>query len=324
MAERPHSVGAAKRPRSAHSPSGGAAAGSGVENGDTSKPKKHSDSKGRKRQKTEKMPMIIRFEMPFPVWCDGCGSHIARGVRYNAQKKNVGMYLSTKIWAFRMKCHRCPTWFEVRTDPQNTDFACIQGLRKKVTEFTSDMNVTIPLTSAEQREQLDSNALFKLEHVENDLQRARSAAQQLRQLQDLNERRVDLLTAARTKFRNEKKSIAASKAAMETEMRARNLLIPLLPAEPRDADVASQVQFRPAKNSFVLSVQQKRLAIKSSSIFGQSCDAQVNAKRAVQRSAATKHLLMAQKLPFKSTAAAPSVPAHHIIPPCPVKISPGT
>ena len=26
--------------------------------------------------------LIIRFEMPYNIWCEGCGNHIGMGVRY--------------------------------------------------------------------------------------------------------------------------------------------------------------------------------------------------------------------------------------------------
>ncbi|PKU62417.1 coiled-coil domain-containing protein 130 homolog [Dendrobium catenatum] len=41
--------------------------------------------------------LIIRFEMPFNIWCGGCNSMIAKGVRFNAEKKQVGNYYSTKV-----------------------------------------------------------------------------------------------------------------------------------------------------------------------------------------------------------------------------------
>ena len=34
--------------------------------------------------------LTIRFEMPFNVRCKGCGNHIGKGVRYNAEKKQIG------------------------------------------------------------------------------------------------------------------------------------------------------------------------------------------------------------------------------------------
>lgn len=59
--------------------------------------------------------MIIRFEMPYNVWCLACGKHIGMGVRYNAEKKKIGNYHSTPIWQFRMKCHLCSAWMEIQT-----------------------------------------------------------------------------------------------------------------------------------------------------------------------------------------------------------------
>ena len=59
----------------------------------------------------------LRFEMPYDIWCGGCGIHIAQSVRYNAEKQKVGMYYTTPIWQFRMRCHLCPQYFEIKTDP---------------------------------------------------------------------------------------------------------------------------------------------------------------------------------------------------------------
>ena len=40
------------------------------------------------------------------------------GVRYNAEKSQVGKYYSTPIFKFRMKCHLCDNYFEIETDPK--------------------------------------------------------------------------------------------------------------------------------------------------------------------------------------------------------------
>lgn len=53
------------------------------------------------------------------------------GVRYNAEKKKVDMYYSTPIYEFRMKCHLCDQYFEIRTDPANSDYVIISGARRK-------------------------------------------------------------------------------------------------------------------------------------------------------------------------------------------------
>lgn len=41
--------------------------------------------------------ILFRFEMPYNIWCGGCNSMIAKGVRFNAEKKQVGNYYSTKV-----------------------------------------------------------------------------------------------------------------------------------------------------------------------------------------------------------------------------------
>ena len=60
----------------------------------------------------------FRFELPYNIWCGGCGSHVGMGVRYNAEKTTVGKYYSTPIFKFRMKCHLCDNHFEIQTDPK--------------------------------------------------------------------------------------------------------------------------------------------------------------------------------------------------------------
>ena len=40
--------------------------------------------------------------------------------RYNAEKKKVGMYYTTPVYQFRMKCHLCDNHFEIKTDPKVT------------------------------------------------------------------------------------------------------------------------------------------------------------------------------------------------------------
>ncbi|CAH2011146.1 unnamed protein product [Acanthoscelides obtectus] len=65
--------------------------------------------------------IIIRFEMPYNIWCEGCQNHIGMGVRYNAEKTKVGMYYTTPVYQFKMKCHLCDNHFVIKTDPAKTN-----------------------------------------------------------------------------------------------------------------------------------------------------------------------------------------------------------
>ena len=76
--------------------------------------------------------LVIRFEMPFNVWCGGCNHLIGKGVRFNAEKEQVGMYHTTKIWRFSMRCPSCANRIQVETDPKQTEYIISCGARRKV------------------------------------------------------------------------------------------------------------------------------------------------------------------------------------------------
>ncbi len=62
---------------------------------------------GKRAAKIDQGILVIRFETPYNMWCLGCNNHIGRGVRYNAEKRKIGMYFTTPIWEFTLKCHLC-------------------------------------------------------------------------------------------------------------------------------------------------------------------------------------------------------------------------
>lgn len=72
-----------------------------------------------------------RFEVPFNIWCEKCGEHIAKGERFNAEKKAIGNYHSTKVLQFTM-AHHCGCKMTIQTDPKNAEYLVIEGARRKV------------------------------------------------------------------------------------------------------------------------------------------------------------------------------------------------
>lgn len=124
------------------------------------------------RERARKLHMgilIIRFEMPYNIWCDGCGNHIGMGVRYNAEKKKVGMYYSTPLYQFRMKCHLCDNHFEIKTDPANLDYVIVSGARRQENRWDPIANEqTVPETK-EVSHRLYDDAMFKVEHQTEDV-----------------------------------------------------------------------------------------------------------------------------------------------------------
>jgi hypothetical protein len=55
--------------------------------------------------------------MPFKVWCEGCGSLIATGVRFNAEKKQIGNYFSTKVSRLTFNFCGVSVWFALSVGP---------------------------------------------------------------------------------------------------------------------------------------------------------------------------------------------------------------
>ncbi|XP_015272150.1 PREDICTED: coiled-coil domain-containing protein 130, partial [Gekko japonicus] len=64
---------------------------------------RHSHPLRERARKLSQGILIIRFEMPYNIWCDGCKNHIGMGVRYNAEKKKVGNYYTTPIYRWEEK-----------------------------------------------------------------------------------------------------------------------------------------------------------------------------------------------------------------------------
>lgn len=222
--------------------------------------------------------LIVRFELPYNVWCLGCDAHVGMGVRFNAEKKKIGNYYSTPILSFRMKCHLCSHWWDIHTDPKNTQYVCVSGVKQKDEEWDPEENGTLKLLDDKERAKIQSNPLSKLEHTRGDERRADAEAPIIEKLQDRSEKLWGDVYAKsklmRKKFRvnmfpflevvsylvwvnstwfviflaaQEEKKIAAKEALATEAIRNRNSLhINLLPESLSDAVNAKAVTFNSA------------------------------------------------------------------------------
>ncbi len=86
---------------------------------------------GKRAANLDKGVLVIRFEVPFHIICTKCNEMIAKGERFNADKKSIGAYHSTKIWEFRMR-HHCGSCIVIVTDPKNSKYLVVEGAREKV------------------------------------------------------------------------------------------------------------------------------------------------------------------------------------------------
>ena len=91
----------------------------------------------------------IRFELPHDGKCIACAEYYGKGTRFNAEKKAAGMYFTTKIWEFRMKCKTCAETLVVRTDPARGDYAFTGNLKRKIQSLHEDKNIITDAKTSE-------------------------------------------------------------------------------------------------------------------------------------------------------------------------------
>ncbi|XP_043388637.1 coiled-coil domain-containing protein 130 isoform X2 [Chelonia mydas] len=190
--------------------------------------------------------LIIRFEMPYNIWCDGCKNHIGMGVRYNAEKKKVGNYYTTPIYRFRMKCHLCVNYIEMQTDPANCDYVIVSGAQRKEERWDMQDNEQILTTEHEEKKQLETDAMYRLEHGAMDQSKLQRAIPTLSNIQEAQSAWKDdfaINSMLRRKFREEKKILQEEEEkdlALQTKA---NLSIPLVQETEEDRRLAALLKY---------------------------------------------------------------------------------
>ena len=179
-------------------------------------PKKHGSLNGyhgvhalrERARKLDRGILIIRFEMPYNIWCDGCKKHIGMGVRYNAEKTKLGMYYTTPIYQFRMKCHLCPNKIVIKTDPGNMDYIIMEGARRVEQRWDPSQNGQIVPDDKSVGRRIADDAMFKLEHERKDKDKSSDSAPRINELSQIQDRVKDDWLAnkmLRDQFRARKK-----------------------------------------------------------------------------------------------------------------------
>uniref|UniRef100_A0A0G4F7Q1 Splicing factor YJU2 n=1 Tax=Chromera velia CCMP2878 TaxID=1169474 RepID=A0A0G4F7Q1_9ALVE len=232
--------------------------------------------------------LVIRFEMPFKTICKGCGCYVDQGVRFDADKKCVGNYFTTKIWEFAMKCHRCPQRFVIRTDPKTCEYLCISGLRKKISEWDAkDQEGTVEIQEPEEIQKRKNDPMYKLDKQQESAERLAASRGTLQDLIEFNEDRADSYAAnsyLRKAFRKEKKELQKKE---EEERKPKNFAVPLVEESQEDREEASAVRFLQRPNRLERATRKiaKGLSSSSASIFPSS-----PAGSSQRGSAARKHI----------------------------------
>ncbi|KAL6573662.1 hypothetical protein OROHE_002121 [Orobanche hederae] len=222
--------------------------------------------------------LIIRFEMPYNIWCGGCEAMIAKGVRFNAEKKQVGNYYSTKIWSFSMKSACCRHEIVIQTDPQNCEYVIISGARKKIEEYDAEDAETLVLPVEDDKSKL-LDPFKRLEHQEGDMKKKKEAEPVLVRLQRVSDSRHSddymMNKSLRARLRDQKKRVAQE----ESQSRKSGLGIRLLPVSEEDTAAASRIKFA---NKFEKNRKDKRALIHATSIFSGSFNTSLSEKKRLE------------------------------------------
>jgi coiled-coil domain-containing protein 130 len=144
---------------------------------------------GKRANKISQGILTVRFELPFAVWCDHCtpAAIVGQGVRFNAEKKKVGNYHSTPIWSFRMKHSACGGWWEIRTDPKNTDYVVVEGAKKRdygPEDSGAEANGDLKFLTGEERERRRNDAFANLEGKAEDSRADKKSKERVEELYD--------------------------------------------------------------------------------------------------------------------------------------------
>ncbi|WRT69623.1 uncharacterized protein IL334_006612 [Kwoniella shivajii] len=186
--------------------------------------KKHA--LGVRAKDIDKGILVVRFELPFNIWCGTCNAHIGAGVRYNARKQKVGKYYSTPIYGFKCKCHLCDGWFEIRTDPKNAAYEVYEGARKKDEDWNPEENggFAVHDTEAPSASEPPSDPFAGVEKTIDQQKWASKGTSRLTELTRSSDRingdPYVISSALRRKFREEKK-VALDKQIKDENIKER-------------------------------------------------------------------------------------------------------
>lgn len=191
---------------------------------------------GARKKKEHLGILVVRIELPHHAWCLGCGRHLGRGVRFNAEKQRVGQYHSTPILEFRFTCPSCSHACAMRTDPEKRGYKAHAGIRWQAREREAQEG-DVGIASADDKLALASDPLLALEHATRDERKAAARGEALERLIEVQARgKDDYAGNAALRARMRPRRAQAKKALAEGK--ARGMAVPLLPLEDSDTQAA--------------------------------------------------------------------------------------
>lgn len=193
--------------------------------------------------------LVVRFELPFNIWCLKCDNHIAMGVRYNAEKTKVGNYYSTPIHKFRMKCHLCDNYFEIQTDPAKFDYTILKGARKQIIQSEESLDNLNELATYDNNgsKAKITDAMFRLEKKIEDKLQSDAQLESLKSIKESSSRWIDSFAAnqvLRNIARERRKKVEVQREKDKRLLKKSSLNIKLKKSKLEDKVLAKQLYIK--------------------------------------------------------------------------------
>ncbi len=209
--------------------------------------------------------LIIRFAMPFNVWCEKCNVLIGSGTRFNAEKTCVGKYLDLDIWQFSMKCASCKNRIVIRTDPESSTYIVTSGGKRRVEDWVPEEGEVHKVMTAEEsaliaRDPMRQKEVQAMDEAKFGLNSSIHATiNQLKRVQDVNWKKdYDNGAFIRKKHREMRKRMDAENKKFDSIYGNTRKDIPLLPSNESDLVAAHQTSFHGLSKRVISSIVDKK------------------------------------------------------------------
>lgn len=176
-----------------------------------------------------------------------------------------------------MKCHLCVNYIEMQTDPASCDYVIVSGAQRKEERWDMNENEQILTTEHEQKQKLETDSMYRLEHSAADKEKLQRAIPSLSELQEVQGAWKDdfaLNSLLRSKFREEKKQIREEEQKDQALLKKASLDLKLLPETEEDKRMASLLKYR-SLESYDERQQKKRSEISSRPWFSRVSDLKI-------------------------------------------------
>ena len=92
---------------------------------------------------------------------------IAKGVRFNSNRKKCGRYLGTIIYKFSMSCPYCKNEIIIKTDPKNCEYLLVKGVVKYLYFREDEKEIKYDNDNNENQYEIEKMFCEKIDKINN-------------------------------------------------------------------------------------------------------------------------------------------------------------